>query len=257
MRFKKFATAVARLSFGEQIGFFRSKMGNLIPTERWDDIKREAHDTGFMVAGAVKADLLSDLSKAVDAAIADGETLEQFRARFGKIVDQHGWAYRGERNWRTRVIYQTNVATSYSAGRLKQLRDPDLLAFKPFWMYRHSDAVLTPRPLHVSWDGLTLSPDDPWWNAHYPPNEWGCMCYVVAVSVKDVTRMGGRFGAAPNDGIGPTGTPNGVGIGWDYMPGDTVTSTAKAVTRKGLGLPEPIRKQLLADIAAIRARRAR
>ncbi len=257
MAFKRFASAVAHLDFSEQIDFFRAKMGNRVPTERWDDIKREAHDTAFMVAGAIKADLLMDLSKAVEAAIADGETLDQFRARFDQIIDKHGWAYRGERNWRTRVIYQTNVAASYSAGRLKQLRDPDLMAVKPFWMYRHSDSVVTPRPLHVSWDGLVLPPSASWWQTHYPPNDWGCMCYVVAVSERDVSRLGGRFGSAPNDGIGPDGLPRGIGAGWDYMPGDTVTSTAKAVTRKGLGLPESLRKQLLADVASIRTRRAR
>ena len=48
------------LTFDEQIEFFRGKRP--IPTERWNDLWRDAHDRGFMVAGAMKDELLADLS---------------------------------------------------------------------------------------------------------------------------------------------------------------------------------------------------
>ena len=47
--------------FTEQVAFFRNKMGNRVPTQAWDDLTGAEHDRAFMVAGAVKADLLSDL----------------------------------------------------------------------------------------------------------------------------------------------------------------------------------------------------
>ena len=56
--------------FFEQIEFFRNKLN--LPSERWDDIKKAAHDRAFIVAGVMKADLLSDLNGAVDNAIAGG-----------------------------------------------------------------------------------------------------------------------------------------------------------------------------------------
>lgn len=209
------ALSYGNVPFAEQLDFFRQKLN--LPTSTWRDIMTSAHDRAFVVAGAMKADLLNDLRAAVDAAIA-GETLEAFRRRFDEIVARHGWDYRGPRNWRTRVIYQTNLATSYAGGRLQQLR----LAAKDgmLWMYRHSDGVRNPRPLHVSWDGLTLEADDPWWPAHYPPNDWGCHCYVIAVRRERVARLGGRLGPAPNDGVDAlTGLPAGIGEGWNYMPG--------------------------------------
>ena len=32
------------------------------------------------------------------------------------------------------------------------------------------------------WDGLILPKDDPFWNSHFPPNEYGCKCKTRAVS---------------------------------------------------------------------------
>lgn len=210
------ALTFAKRPFAEQVDFFRGKIN--LPTNTWRDIQKNAHDRAFVVAGATAADLLTDLREAVDGAIAGGETLEDFRKRFDKAVAKHGWDYRGERNWRTRVIYQTNMATSYAAGRLGQLRqaaDDGL-----WWMYRHNDSVQNPRPLHVSWDGYAAPASSTWWQTHYPPNDWGCHCYITAVHPDQVKRRGGRTGPAPDDGTDPkTGTPAGIGEGWDYMPG--------------------------------------
>ena len=93
----------ARLPFQEQINFFRGKLGNLVPTATWTDLWKSQHDRAFMVAGAMKADLLADMARAVDAAISEGKSIQWFRANFDEIVEKHGWAYRGERSWRSRV----------------------------------------------------------------------------------------------------------------------------------------------------------
>ena len=46
-----------------------------------------------------------------------------------------------------------------------------------FWVYKHGNA-LEPRLQHLAWDGLVLSPDDPFWDTHAPPNGWGCTCRI-------------------------------------------------------------------------------
>lgn len=211
---------VLKAPFEEQVAFFRGKLGNLVPTQAWDDLWKAQHDRAFMVAGAMKADLLADLAGAVDKSIAEGKSIQWFRQEFDRIVARHGWAYRGEHDWRTRVIYQTNMSTSYAAGRLAQLRAGGF----PYWMYKHSDSVAHPRPLHVSWDGLTLPAGDPWWQTHYPPNGWGCKCRVVGIrDAAAARRLGGRMApAGPDDGVvHGTDRPAGIDKGWDYMPGAT------------------------------------
>jgi uncharacterized protein with gpF-like domain len=187
-----------------------------------------------MVAGAMEADLLSDMASAVESFITEGQSIEAFRAQFDEIVERYGWDYTGARDWRTRVIYQTNTATTYAAGRLAQLNDPELQSVAPFWMYRHGGSA-DPRPQHLAWDGLVLPADDPWWSTHYPPNDWGCSCYVIAVSRETAARMGGRFETPGDD------QPGAVGEGWDYMPGRSVRDEIRqTVDEKARDLPPSI-----------------
>jgi hypothetical protein len=217
------------LSFAEQIAYFKGKLN--LPTARWDDIRGAAHDRAFIVAGAAKADLLADLHTAVLKGIEDGTTLEEFRRDFDEIVAKHGWTgWTGEDSvpgvaWRTRVIYETNLRTSYAAGRWAQIKE--VKAERPYLQYRHNDSVLHPRPLHKSWDGLVLAVDDPWWRTHWPPNGWGCKCRAFALSARDLAKMG-KTGPdkTPNDGtytVTRRGEeqilPKGVDYGWDHAPG--------------------------------------
>ena len=60
-----------------QIDFLRAKLA--LPTERWDDIQRSAHDRAFIVAGAAKADLLADLQASLVDAATTGKGLEAWR----------------------------------------------------------------------------------------------------------------------------------------------------------------------------------
>ncbi|GAB2927531.1 PBECR2 nuclease fold domain-containing protein [Rheinheimera gaetbuli] len=174
------------LPFAEQIAFFRKKLN--IPTTSWTDIYSREHDYAFVVAGANRDDLLADFRTAVDKAIADGTTLEQFRKDFDSIVAKYGWDYNGGREWRSRVIYETNLFSSYNAGRYEQLQAQT--AALPYWRYRHSDAVEEPREEHVKWNNLVLRADDPWWRTHYPPNGWGCQCYVEGLTEDDLRALG-------------------------------------------------------------------
>ncbi len=156
--------------FKEAIAFFRQKVN--IPTKHWDDLMKSQHAKGFMVAGAMKAELLTDLRGAVDKAISKGTTLAQFRKNFDSIVEKHGWVYKGGRNWRSKVIFDQNLRSSYMAGRYTQMKDPDVVALRPYWQYRHGGSV-NPRHEHLAWHGTTLKHDDPWWDTHYTPNGWG------------------------------------------------------------------------------------
>lgn len=244
--------------FAEQLDFFRKKLN--LPTARWDDITREQHDKAFIVAGAQKADLLKDLNAAVTKAIEQGTGLEAFRKDFAAIVQRHGWTgWTGEGSqagvaWRTKVIYQTNLATSYAAGRYQQLTDPDFLKLRPYWRYVHNDSVLHPRPQHQHWGdtNLTLPHDHPFWSTHFPPNGWGCMCHVTAVA-------GPQDGDATDpprgwDQRNDLGRLPGIDSGFDYTPGKNVVEEMRAmVAGKVATLPGPLGQALAQNAAPVLA----
>jgi len=173
-----------------------------------------------MVAGAYKADLLTDFRGAVDKAITQGTTLEEFRKDFDSIVAKHGWSYNGSRNWRSEVIYSTNIRQSYNAGRWAQLTDPEQLQVLPYLTYRHGDSRV-PRPHHLAWNGTTLPADDPWWNTHFPQNGWGCKCRVFGSSRSEyaAAQKEGLTEAPPSEIDPKTGEPIGIDKGFGFNIG--------------------------------------
>ena len=135
--------------FSEQLAFFRGELA--IPESDFTDLWELEHQKGFRVAGLERGDLLDDMRSAIDEAIGEGTTLQQFRRQFDAAVERHGWDYTGGRDWRTQVIYRENLRRSYGAGRRRQQRE--VQDQRPYWRWRHSEATETPRPQHLEWDG--------------------------------------------------------------------------------------------------------
>lgn len=270
--------AYGSVPFREQIEFFRRKPNVL--TESYLDVFGAEHDHAFMVAGANRIDVLADFRVAIDRAISQGGTLEEFRRDFDRIVQTHGWDYNGGRNWRSRVIYETNLRQSYNAGRWEQLQR--LKDVRPFWRYRHSDAVENPRPHHLAWDGMVLHADDQWWLYHYPANGYGCQCWVEGLNARDLQRLGktGPDKAPPTvfqevtigvrSASGPrvVRTPVGVDPGFGYAPGRSagqvgalpstppsmsgvLQQAMQSLLQKSTRLPAAPAAQLLAETMAL------
>ena len=195
------------------------------------------------MAGAKSDALIEDFQNAIDDAMngmpfkgwLDKNDVYHpgFLDKFDEIVKKHGWDYNGGRNWRARVIYETNLKSAYSAGRYKQMNEPAVLKAFPFWEYVHGmeRVPVEPRTEHVGWNGLILRADDIWWQTYYPPNGWKCGCGVRPVSKSKMRRLGKtepdtaptieyekRKDPATGDMMN---YPKGVDLGWGYRPGRT------------------------------------
>lgn len=240
--------------FTAQVAAFRLRLGDLVPTSRWDDLRREQHDRAFMVAGAVQADLLADLGAAVDRAITEGTGYDQFRPEFREIVARRGWhGWTGEgsaagEEWRMRTIYRTNMRTTYMAGRYAQLVDGNYR----YWVYHHSGAA-HPRLDHLSWDKIALPPDHPFWRTHYPPNGWGCGCTVEGVrGARRLERIGGDPEKPLPEGWDRpdprTGTLPGIDRNWDYAPGASVQEDIVYAARKAVSWEYHSAKAFMASL---------
>ena len=237
------ALGYGSLPFDAQITFFKKKLA--MPTRTWTDLWQSNHDHAFVVAGATKMALVEDLQADVQKAIEKGTTLHQFRKDFDATVAKHGWTgWKGEGTkaghaWRTKIIYQTNMRTSYAAGRFEQLQSFE------YWQYHHSPVSNDPRPEHLKYNGLIRPKDDPIWDVIFPPNGWGCNCYVTGLSKQRMKAKGlkvsdpieleweerlvGSHGPSPRT----VKVPKGIDPGFAYAPGRSAWMRAHVPAPKG------------------------
>lgn len=225
------AASPIRLPFKEAIDFYKGKLR--LPSASWTDIWQEQHSHAFVVAGAAHDALVEDLYNAVRDAQVKGTGYAVFREQFDAIAAKYGWAYKGGAGWRSKVIYNTNITQAYNAGREAQMQAVKHL--RPYGLYRHT-SIEHPRLEHLSWDGIILPLDDPWWNTHTPQNGWGCQCKKYSLSRVEAKRMWESQGkTGPDEAppvemvkvvVGKNGNnprevwvPKGIDPGFAYNPG--------------------------------------
>jgi len=243
--------SIGKVPFKEAVKHFNGKLK--IPTQHWDDLLGDVHAKAFTVAGATKADLLTDLYNDVNDAISNGTTITDFRKRFDQAVTKHGWKYKGKRGWRTRVIYDTNLRTSHAAGKWQQFqRTKDRRPFLQYFTVGDERV----RPEHRRWNLIVLPIDDSWWSTHYPPNGWGCRCGARSLSPRQIRKEGldianqapplgqtERINTATGEIYGDV--PNGIDVGWNYNVGQAWLGPDIAFGEKIMAMPAALRNAAL------------
>lgn len=250
------------LPFQEAIDFLAQKVR--LPSQTWTDIREGAHARAFVVAGAMRDELVADFHGALQRALAEGRTPADFRRDFDAIVARHGWRHTGGRNWRSRVIYDTNMRTARAAGRWAQIeRRAARETERGRTLYVRYMAVLDDRtrPAHKAWHGTILPAGHPWWATHQPPNGWMCRCTIQMLTEADLKRHG--YAPTPEDKVPPVvmerrtvtladgtkevwETPQGIDTGFGYSVGQSWLRGAvpRSLQRPLPEAPEPLPPRL-------------
>ncbi len=225
----------------EAIRYFRAK--GLETSYAWQDLWKHDHARAFTVAKAMDREVLQTIREGIDQAIAEGKTLEQFIAELTPLLQAQGWWGKKEMTdpltGETRTvqlgsprrltrIYETNLRVAYAAGRWERFQRTK--AAFPYLRYNHTPQE-HPRLEHLAWgeEPVILPIDDPWWDAHYPPNGWNCKCFVTQTSERLMSARGEKLSPHPvrfppkaytNPRTGEvTRVEGGIDPGWDYNPG--------------------------------------
>ena len=232
------------VQFREAIDYLKGKLPEV--SLKSDDLAGPVHAKVFTVAGATSVDLVRDMHAAVTDAVAQGRTLSQFRKDFDRIVQEHGWTYKGKRGWRSGVIFNTNIRSAHMAGRWQQLQANK--ARRPYLQYRTAGDSRV-RPQHRMWNGLIYPIDDAFWQTHYPPNGWGCRCTIRSYGEADLKdgdmAVSKPFDMQTREVITPDGeikdkVPLGIDPGWDHNVGQSWISPELALGQKLARLPRPL-----------------
>jgi hypothetical protein len=256
--------SIANLPFEEAIAFFKQKVP--LPTSAWDEIINEAQDWAFTVAGLTKAEMLNDIYQAIEQALEEGTTLEEFTRKFDETAARYGWEPPPGKEdlwggWRMQLIYMQNLQSAYAAGRLQQMRDPDVARSRPYWLWRHRDSR-NPRPAHLALDGKVFRGDSVFWQVGYPPCGYGCKCGVYALTEDDVQRRGLKVEDAPTEQVTLRDRITGeefrvpaingqpiVDPGFVHAPGASLPEQRRGILVRSLErLPVALRRQARAEI---------
>jgi SPP1 gp7 family putative phage head morphogenesis protein len=88
---------------------------------------------------------------------------------------------------RAQLIMRVNGMEAYAVGRYAAAVEVSE-AF-PFWMYV-TMADGKERAEHAALNGKVLPWDDPFWDTHYPPWDWGCRCMVIKMTASQAGEQG-------------------------------------------------------------------
>lgn len=167
------------LPMEDAIQFWKDKY--LLSPGQYMQLSDEAKNKAFAITGIAKGDELSTVFTALQKALEEGTTFDEFKKDAGNIFERRGWT--GKAAWRTETIFRTNIQTAYNVGRYKEMmavkRD------RPYWQYSAINDSRT-RPTHWAMNGKIFPADHPFWNTWYPPNGFNCRCGVVTLSQDDV-----------------------------------------------------------------------
>lgn len=173
----------------EAIAAWERRLANPTPTNSWLDVWQAQHSQLFTVAKSAGYDILDDIAAALDDALRNGTTFDEFTKTLIPILQKNGW-WGGDLGSlrRLQIIFDTNMRMSYAAGQWARIdaSKQDL----PYLMYDHTTSA-HPRLEHLAWDGICLPCNHPWWDTHYPPNGWGCKCGVISLTQSQYDRMNG------------------------------------------------------------------
>lgn len=193
--------SIAPLPFREAIAWALSRGVSLAP-DFYAALQDEAVRNSFTVTGIAELDQVAAVKRSLDAAIAQGKTLAQWKQE----ADVQALALSAVRK---ELIFRQATQTAYGAGRWKQQQANK--AARPFLLYDAINDSRT-RPTHLAMDGYIAPVDDPVWQRWQPPAGFRCRCSTVAISEKQAVARGWR-GSPP-----PVPAEPDPGFGWN--PGE-------------------------------------
>lgn len=225
-----------RLDFSEAIAYFAQKLN--LDTDTWVEGQGIVQDAAFTVAAA-KGALLQEIRDAVDRALAEGKSVQEFLKDFDTIADRWSddWNRNGNRAWRGQLIYEQNLRNAYAAGRYVQMTEPGVMKLRPYWQWRHGGSR-DPRPAHLALDGLVFEAGK---LPFHPPGGFNCRCKVFSLSRRDLERKGLKVSSLKRgdmvEVLNPkTGERQKVKLeadpGFGHIPGTSTQKQREAILRK-------------------------
>lgn len=181
----------------QNIDYLKSK--GLSLSFDYKEIQKEAHLKTFTIAKIMKLDLLADVQDSLIKSQKEGTSFKKWKKQLKPTLVEKGWygekeilnpktgeiknIYIGSR--RLKTIFETNSRSAYMQGRANNI-------YSSANEYIQYSSILDSRtrPDHKLLNNIVKHRNDKFWEKNFPPNGWGCRCYVKSLSKKDLERKG-------------------------------------------------------------------
>jgi len=140
----------------------------------------DASYRAFWIGGGLELEQVGRVFDEIDIALQRGEPFSEWRERVRDTLrdDVHA-----------ETVFRNAVQQAYTAGRHRQMSDPEVLRFRPYWMH---DSVLDSRTTEQcqTLDGLIFPVNHPHWRTHWPPGHHRCRRSVRSLRKSEAERRG-------------------------------------------------------------------
>jgi len=182
--------------FEEAIRAFEARVP--LTDDEYESLLEDEKDFAFTVADVAQADLVSEVYEAIQEAVKDGTTLEDFKDRVGEQLEA---AWGGEDPGRLETIFRTNVLGALNEGRYAVFDQPEIREARPYWRWEGIDDDRIDEECAPLLD-VVLPADDPFWDDHVPPLHFNCRCTFTALD-EDEAAEDGISDSAPDVDAAP------------------------------------------------------
>ncbi len=180
-------TSADPVDFDEAIEWFRQR----VPMTRddWDGLLEGARAKAFTVSHVAQVDTIAHAWTALDSALANGDTFEDFKSAIGDELEDSWGSQVANPEHRLETIFRTNVQSAYGAGRYRQLNNPAVKRRRP---YRRMNVLLDNQTSGICTKvaGVLLPADHPWWRGRIPPLHFNCRTTIDALTEAEALALG-------------------------------------------------------------------
>jgi len=174
-----------RIIFGapneEAAAIIRSKPA--LTRDLWEQLAAELRIRAFTITGIEGLQVIRRVQDLI-AKVPEGADWEETRQQIADALEQD-LGSRDAAMLRAETLLRTQVWQATQAAAWREFQaDPTVTHLQ--YIATRDDRV---RPTHLALHGLILPKDDPFWDDHYPPWDWGCRCQVRPLTRQMVDRI--------------------------------------------------------------------
>jgi SPP1 gp7 family putative phage head morphogenesis protein len=206
--------------FAEAVDWFNRRV--VLTRQEARDLGTDAGRRAFFIGGGLQLKQIQAVFDKLGKAVEDGTPFDEWRKSVKSELRNDAHA---------ETVFRNATQRSLNAGRWRQMREPGVLAFRPYWLF---DGIDDSRqsPICKKCNGVILPADHAWWHTHTPLLHHRCRSSIRNLRRSEAIRRG-ITAAPPGDeagegfGLSPESEPE-----WKPDPAKTDPALLRELERK-------------------------